>query len=297
MGFSSSFKNTSAWWVRYDKYEYKKDDNGVLYILPAPQANPRPYDPMETPEQLVLDAVNTGMLLMQREKKEIVKQAVFDLISKYGMLGLMTALPTTPDFIDYEAVYLTPNHFIKDETMTTEKYMDIFFPFEKLDFVKRGQESCWNVSGDDKMMAALAMTFGNGPQAVNMGFQRHYAERYDWICTQLKDLAFSLVTPTLYYNDYDSIDETTRDLYRQGMAAFGGLAPTYRIVLKEQPTLVWNFYSLISCVQMIFSFMLTDETHPLKLCKNCMKAFIPSRPNAVFCGTECKNKYSYKKDE
>ena len=31
----------------------------------------------------------------------------------------MTALPTTPSFMDYEAVYLPKNHFIKAETMET----------------------------------------------------------------------------------------------------------------------------------------------------------------------------------
>ena len=32
----------------------------------------------------------------------------------------MTALPTTPSFMDYEAVYLPKNHFIKEESMETE---------------------------------------------------------------------------------------------------------------------------------------------------------------------------------
>jgi len=51
------------------------------------------------------------------------------------------------------------------------------------------------------------------------------------------------------------IDETTRDLYRQGMAAFGGIAPTYHITLLEKLTIVWDFYSLLLGVQMMFSFI------------------------------------------
>jgi len=123
-----------------------------------------------------------------------------------------------------------------------------------------------------------------------MGFMRNYAERYGWICTQLKDLAFSFSASFLYYNDYEKIDETTRDVYRMGMAAFGGITPTYRIILKDRPTLVWDFYFLLSCVQMMFSFMLTDENHPLRACKTCSKAFIPSRPNILYCSPECKSK-------
>lgn len=53
-----------------------------------------------------------------------------------------------------------------------------------------------------------------------MSFQREYAEYYDWL------------------------DENERSLYRQGMATFGGVAPTYHIELREHPTLVWDFNSL-----------------------------------------------------
>ena len=50
----------------------------------------------------------------------------------------MTAFPTTPGFITYHAVYLLKNHFIKEESMTTKKYLSYFFLFDKIDFVKKG---------------------------------------------------------------------------------------------------------------------------------------------------------------
>ena len=81
----------------------------------------------------------------------------------------MTALPTTPSFMDYEAVYLPKNHFIKEEGMETEDYLALFYPFDKLDVVKKGVESSWNVSGDN-MMIALTMTFMDEPMAKNMSF-------------------------------------------------------------------------------------------------------------------------------
>ena len=81
----------------------------------------------------------------------------------------------------------------------------------------------------DNMMIALTMTFMEEPMAKNMSFQREYAEPYDWVAQQFKDWAFTLTTSILYYNDYDSIDEDTRNLYRKAMAAFGGIAPTYHI--------------------------------------------------------------------
>ena len=131
-----------------------------------------------------------------------VDAAILEFVTKYGLLGLMTALPTTPSFMDYEAVYLPKNHFIKAETMETEKYLALFYPFDKLDVVKKGIESGWTVS-NDRTMIALAMTFANEPMAKTMSFQREYAEPYDWIAQQLKDWAFTLTTSILYYHDYN----------------------------------------------------------------------------------------------
>ena len=65
----------------------------------------------------------------------------YNLKSGKPHCGLMTALPTTPKFMDYEAVYLPNNPFIKAESMDTMEYLALFFPFEKPDMVKRGIES------------------------------------------------------------------------------------------------------------------------------------------------------------
>ena len=110
--------------------------------------------------------------------------------------------------------------------------------------------------------------FKNKPQAVMMSFQREYAESYDWL------------------------DKNERSLYRQGMLAFGGVAPTYHIELRERPTLVWDFNSLLLCIQMMFSFMLTDDDSSLKVCKHCGKAFVATRSNMEFCSRQCKNQYN-----
>ena len=125
-----------------------------------------------------------------------------------------------------------------------------------------------------------------------MCFQREYAERYDWLKQQFTDWVFTFSTSVLYYEDYDKTDEDTRNLYRQSMAAFDGNAPTYHIALLDKPTIVWDFHSLLLGIQMMFSFMLTDEQKPLRLCKHCTKAFVASRPSAVFCSPRCKNQYN-----
>ena len=288
---SNLFQRTSSNWVRYDKYEWKEDSEGILYITPAPDAKVSLYNPLKDSEQMVLKAVNLGLMCMDKNNsQERLQNAIMDFVTGYGLLGFMTALPTTPDFITYHSVYLPKNHFIKAESMTTEKYLSYFFPFDKIDFVKKELESSW--STDDMQMMALIMTMKNKPQAVMMSFQKEYAERYDWLVTLFKDWAFTFMSSFLYYQDFDMLDDMQKQLYRQGMVAFGGIAPTYHIELLERPTIVWDFHSLLLGVQMMFSFMLTDEKSSLKVCKHCGKAFVAGRPNSVFCSGKCKNQHN-----
>lgn len=288
------FSKTSANWVRYSRYEWKKDSIDVLYITPSDDARPTMYSPLMDAEQLVLDAVDIGIHCMQKEKHSKdgqIKEKIMSFIVNYGLLGLMTALPTTPEFIQYEAVYFPKNHFIKEESLTTERYLSYFFPFDKIDFRKKGKESSWSVTDTD--IAALIMATPNNPQAVTMSFQKEYAERYDWLVTAFTDWAFTFFSSFLYYQDFNQLNELQKEIYRQGMAAFGGIAPTYHIELAtDGPQIVWDFHSLLLGIQMMFSFMLTDAESPMKVCKHCGKAFIASRPSAVFCSPQCKNRFN-----
>ena len=133
------FEQSRSHWVRYDRYELKTAADGKRYITPAKDAKPDVYNPMNEMPGMVLDALNVGMLMMGRRTDVDVDAAILEFVTKYGLLGLMTALPTTPSFMDYEAVYLPKNHFIKVETMETEDYLALFYPFEQLDVVKKGR--------------------------------------------------------------------------------------------------------------------------------------------------------------
>ena len=175
--------------------------------------------------------------------------------------------------------------------MDTQKYLYYFFPFEKPDFFKNGKDSLWNINGD-RTMIALAMTFRKEPEAQVMCFMRNYAERYDWLEQTFQDWSFTFLSSFLFYEDDEEMDEDTRNIYRQGMAAFGGIAPNYHIELWERPTIVWDFHSLLLAIQMMFSFMLADETSSLKLCKNCMKAFFAKDNEEDFCCSKCEAEYS-----
>ena len=287
------FEYASSSWVKYSEYECRRAADGKEYVVPAKDAKPGAYDPLKDSQDLVVDALNVGMLSMNRATDAEVKNAVMEFISRYGLLGLMTAIPTTPTFMDYDAVYLLKNQFIRDETMETEKYLSLFLPFEKLQFTKEGTHWRWDM--EDRDMLPIGLAFHDKPEAQIMCFMRQYSERYDWLVKQFKDWAFALCSSFLYYKDHDALDEDTLAVYRQGMACFDGIAPTYHIELREKPTIVWDYHSLLLAIQMMFTFMLTDEKSYMKLCANCQKVFLASRPNALFCSQRCKDQHNAKK--
>lgn len=276
------FENTSSVWVRYSGYEYKAAENGLLYIAPKQDSKPVLYDPLEDYQTTVVNALNLGRLASKEEESPLLRDKVLEFVHNYGLLGFMTALPTTADFMEYEQVYLPKNHFIREEVMQTGDYLNLFFPFDRPNLEKKGTESRWSIANDKPMMA-LAMALSDRPMAVNLCCQRQYAERFDWIVQALKDWAFTFLTSFLYYLDQDKMDDLTKELFLKGMAAFGGSAPTYHIELRERPTIVWEFHSLMRQIQMLYSFMLTDEDSTLTCCANCGKVFVAEHGERYCC--------------
>ena len=88
-------------WVRYDRYEIKTGKDGKRYITPEKAAKPDIYNPLKESSEMVLEALNVGMLMMNRSPEDEVEKAILTFVTHYGLLGLMTALPTTPSFMDY----------------------------------------------------------------------------------------------------------------------------------------------------------------------------------------------------
>lgn len=89
------------------------------------------YDPLENAEEMVINALNIGLQCMTSDPDENrIAAEIYVFAEKYGLLGFMTALPTTPEFMNYETVYLSKNRFIREESMLSEEYAKTFFPFD-----------------------------------------------------------------------------------------------------------------------------------------------------------------------
>ena len=109
---------------------------------------------------------------------------------------------------------------------------------------------------------------------------------------QFKAWAFTCTSAIMHYEDKDKFDESTLLAYKLGMLAFKGTSPTYHVALFDKPTIVWDFHSLLLGIQMMFSFMLTDEAKPLRICKHCNAIFAATNHNSVFCSPKCKNQHN-----
>ena len=288
------FAHTSATWVRYSDYEWRQAIDGHFYLLPTPGAVPSIYTPTKVTNELVLAAVEIGRALIGKTSPEKGRALIREFACQYGLLGIMTALPTTADFIVYEKVYFPRNAFIREESLDTAEYLKNFYPFKMPDFKKKGVESVWNSQDeDDNLIKALMLTYTGkrDPQAMAMSFIRDYGERYEWMAEVFKDWAFTLMTTHIYYDKNDPADEATRKVYESGMAAFEGNAPTYHLELRDKPVIVWDYYSLMLCVKLMLNVMMTDEAHPIRLCRQCMKPFLVTEEEEKFCSPQCRRKY------
>lgn len=293
------FQKSRSAWVRYDSYEIKKDEVCTRYLTPAKDAKPHVYNPMDCAQELVVDALNVGRLMMIGKKSwdPEVETAILEFASKYGLLGFMSGLPTTPDYLDYFYAYFPKNQFVRDDYIESICYTSKFFPFDELTRNKSAIVTSWNYESD-KDMLGLMLTFENEPKAVGLSMQRQYCEQYEWYAMQLKNYAFTFFNSFFYYSDHDRSSDEAKVMLRKSMKAFGGIAPSYHIELHDKPVLYWDFYSLMNEIEMMLSLMIVDEENPLRMCKHCGKVFLSTRSNAAFCSPACKNRYNvYKSRE
>jgi hypothetical protein len=288
MKFKDLFGKASSRWIRYSDYEAKKADSGEWYIVPSVKSIPAVYDPMENAEQMVVEALNIGLrCLTANPDNDTIAVEICHFAAKYGLLGFMTALPTSPEFMNYDRVHLLKNRHIREESMPSKVYAKMFFPFDEK--LNENPNPNKNYTKDDgSIMVSLAVR--NKPKAVEMAYRRSYAEPFDWLYTQFKDWA------VLYYSvmaHADEKDPVESEFYREVIAAYDGNVPSFHIeIFDKTPVMVWDFNSLMTIIHLVFGLMITDDKKPLRSCKHCNRAFIATHPKAEFCTHGCKNKFN-----
>ena len=274
------FKHNLACWIRYDDYEWKSAPDGYEYLMPTEGAKPRRYKVFDEAETLVEDAMTTGMtVIVCRNDDAEVHRAIREFVCKYGLLGIMTALPATTKFMDYEKVFLPKNILIRDEVLDTDKYMEMFFPFGRPDL---------NDPDEHEEMKKLFYLYFAAPDSVPMVTCRLYGERFDWLKAVFQDWMFLFLSVMVYNDRKNEIDPDIIDDIEDGLVAFDGNAPTYHFKLRGGLAIVWDFHSLLLVLQMAISIMLTDPKRQIRFCHGCGRPFVAKTVNMKYCSKECR---------
>ena len=87
------FEQSRSHWVRYDHYELKTAEDGKRYITPGKSAKPDVYNPLKEVPNIVLMAECGDVDDWGASRKQKWEKAVMEFVTRYGLLGLMTALP------------------------------------------------------------------------------------------------------------------------------------------------------------------------------------------------------------
>ena len=114
-------------------------------------------------------------------------------VCKYGLLGIINALPSTWEFAKHDRFFLPKNLFFRDEVMDTPEYIDKFFPFEKHVFKIR----------DDKPEYATG---------VSLPTLKEYGEKYDWLEKVFKDWGAVMLCTSTYAQDMWDMDKDELEL-------------------------------------------------------------------------------------
>ena len=132
---------------------------------------------------------------------------------------------------------------------------------------------------------------GDVPHAYLMGFQREYAERYEWVYDTFRSLAYVYLSKYFFY--HDNLDNDQRNFMLKSLRAYNTVSPTYKITFtKEKPLIIWDYYSLLVMVQMSLAVYLMKEDGALIACKNCGRNFYSPDKETEFCSAACKKRYN-----
>lgn len=270
------FECSRTVWVRYSDYTWVSSADGILYLTSKAGSALDFYNPIEVYEPLILDALQIGQMVMDKKAEESIRDSILRFVKNYGLLGIISALPASADFYQNDRVYILKNRFIRENFLPTEDYLRLFFPFDI------------PVLSEEHHITGLGKRF-NGSE--NLSFHPRYMERYDWLKLQFKDWMYLLGTVSMLYDQKDQLDVDSSELFRNSATAYDYHVPRYHLALLDQPTILWDFPSLLNGIQMMFSFMLANRKNLIRICKQCSRIFVASRPNAVFCSPDCYKKH------
>jgi len=278
MEIKNIFKQTNSMWVKYSDYQIRNVNN-IEYILPAAGAKFSVYDSAENTAELVADAIQTGQMIADNENNnEEIKRAMFSFTRKHGLIGWMMALPLEKTFDDQKQVYLGRNGaLLKKTAMPTDKYYDFFLGASE---TPRDEQT---------FPPLIAYTVKREPE-YEKAFSVYYGEPLLWTAAWLIDLYHHFFS--CKNHDKPAFTHNERMVMRKKASNFEHSGITYNLTATGQPKISWQFDSLKTVIETAYGLMLTDESQPLRICKNCGTVYHNANTRSEFCGVKCRNQFN-----
>lgn len=274
---------------KHSGYRFKGDEAGILYITAKPDTESEYYNIFGIADKIIADALNLGAECLESKNDNDIKEKIMCFVSKYGLLGIMTDIVTTPAFIKYDEVFLIKNPFISKGKMKTPEYIKYFTPFDKLDGNCLKEKGYLSFDGEFRINI-----FGRSGEELSETLECTfiYAERYDWLKHIFSDFAVTFHRLTVFYEKYNTLSAPEKDFYADCIGNFEKMSPAYYIKLTDRPVIRWEGRSLLTMLRMILALKLTDKKKPIRYCRYCRSVYICARPNQTFCSKACKNRYN-----
>lgn len=276
-------------WIKYSDYEIRNDENGANYIVPKEGSTFTIYNPFNKSNELVFDLIEIGDKALNKEiDKDIINGMVLDFAKEYGLLGIITSSVYNRNIIGESKVLLTDNNPLKssEKIMDEDKYLSLFIPFAKEDEVylrKLGKHMTLFKAEDSPKF------YGKRPLVLDLVFSRFYCEKLEWIIDFAKTIATHINQILIYKN----INLT------EGVTIMAGKFKAEKIGMTigvlNNPYIEWDFDSLKTAIEIIYSFAVTDKNNTIKRCEHCKKVFIAKSEKEKYCSPSCRNCYNVTK--
>ncbi len=282
-------------WIRYSNYELKENDKGTLYIVPTKDAAYSMYNPFNVAEDLLIDLMEIGQIVLKLDKKKEDRNhpellsAIVIFAKKYGLLGLISGSVYNRNVIGEELVLMIEgNHITRERVMKAKEYIDLFIPFVKEDevFFKTYRNSVDVVKWEES-----PKFFGKRPVVMDLIFSRFYAEQVKWIADFAKLIVTHFNQLLTYRNSSAYLTENVTIMAGQFHAEKIG----FTINQLDKTTIAWQFDSLKTAIETIYAFGVTDEKILLSRCVHCDKIFIANSSREKYCSPSCRNYANVKK--
>ncbi|MDL2248350.1 hypothetical protein LJB89_01485 [Tyzzerella sp. OttesenSCG-928-J15] len=288
-----SVNSLSSEWIHFEDYELKENEKGELFICPTGDSKVVVYKVFDVINEIVPEILNIGRFLWNDRlnfgDKTPFYNMILEFVRKYGLLGQMNYFPyNNDDYIFRNKVYLPDEHNIDGKTaLSANEYIDTFIPFTSKDeFHYDISDTTAQVSHRPEHSTELAL---EKDSRFTIIFSRFYCEKMDWFVKYAKWLYRDYFFIKSYYNPDR---KETQAFYKNGLSNYTVKGIRLGLELNEYPTIIWDFSSLRSAIDMMFGFLMGNKSQTLKSCKHDDVIFYAKNPKSLFCSERCRNQYN-----